>query len=157
MLCISLASHAFSGEDRCWVLAAPPASFNVRTQPGGGMIQGLRTVVYHVTDLAQAKAWYSAVLGHGPYFDEPFYVGYTVGGFELGLVPDSTPGPGGVVAYWGVPDVVAEVRRLEALGAAIREPVQDVGGGIKVATVADPFGNAFGLIENPNFSLKDVR
>src|SRR5262245_27613841 len=111
------------------------------------MIQGLRTVIYHVTDLAQAKAWYSAVLGHGPYFDEPFYVGYAVGGFELGLVPDGTPGIGGVVAYWGVPDVAAELVRLQGLGAAVREPVQDVGGGIKVATVADPFGNSFGLIE----------
>jgi predicted enzyme related to lactoylglutathione lyase len=121
------------------------------------MIQGLRTVIYHVTDLAQAKAWYSAVLGHGPYFDEAFYVGYAVGGFELGLIPDGTSGPGGVVAYWGVPDAAAELRRLQALGAPVREPVTDVGGGIKVATVADPFGNTFGLIENPNFSLQEVR
>ena len=55
------------------------------------MIQGLRTVIYHVTDLARAKEWYTAVLGHGPYFDQPFYVGYAVGGFELGLVPDTRP------------------------------------------------------------------
>jgi predicted enzyme related to lactoylglutathione lyase len=121
------------------------------------MILGLRTVIYHAPDLARAKAWYSEVLGHGPYFDEPFYVGYNVGGFELGLVPDGPTGPGGTVAYWGVPDAAAELRRLEGLGAAVREPVQDVGGGIKVASVADPFGNTFAVIENPHFKPADVR
>src|SRR3954447_5606604 len=114
------------------------------------MILGLRTVIYRVSDLAKAKAWYTSVIEHEPYFDEPFYVGYQVGGFELGLVPDGTAGPGGTVAYWGVPDATAELRRLEGRGAAVREPVQDVGGGIKVAAVADPFGNTFGVIENPH-------
>ncbi len=121
------------------------------------MIQGLRTVIYPVTDLARGKEWYSQVLGHGPYFDEPFYVGFAAGGFELGLIPDGTPGPDGAVAYWGTPDAAAEVRRLEQLGAAVHEPVKDVGGGIKVATVRDPFGNLFGVIENPHFNLQDVR
>lgn len=120
-------------------------------------IQGLRTVAYHVGDLAAAKAWYSRVLEREPYFDQPFYVGYEVGGFELGLVPDGKPGPGGTVAYWGVPDAQAALRRLESLGATVREPVQDVGKGIKLATVADPFGNSFGVIENPHFSLAKVR
>ena len=121
------------------------------------MIQGLRTVIYHVTDLAKAKAWYNLVLEHEPYFDQPFYVGYSVGGFELGLVPDGTPGPEGTVAYWGVLDAAAAVKRLETLGAAVRDPLQDVGEGIRVATVADPFGKTFGVIENPNFSLEKVR
>jgi predicted enzyme related to lactoylglutathione lyase len=121
------------------------------------MIQGLRTVIYHVTDLAKAKAWYSKVLEQEPYFDQPFYVGYAVGGFELGLVPDGKSGPGGAVAYWGVANAAAVVKRLEELGAAIVEPLQDVGEGIRVATVADPFGNSFGVIENPNFSVAKVR
>jgi predicted enzyme related to lactoylglutathione lyase len=120
------------------------------------MIQGLRTVIYHVSDLTKAKAWYSQVLELQPYFDQPFYVGYSVGGFELGLVPDGKPGPGGTVAYWGVPDAAAAVKRLEALGASVREPLQDVGDGIRVAAVADPFGNTFGLIENPHFSIEKV-
>jgi predicted enzyme related to lactoylglutathione lyase len=121
------------------------------------MIQGLRTVIYHVTDLAKAKAWYSQVLEQEPYFDQPFYVGYSVGGFELGLVPDGKSGAGGTVAYWGVADAAAAVARLEELGAAIVEPLTDVGEGIRVATVADPFGNSFGVIENPNFSVAKVR
>ena len=120
------------------------------------MILGLRTVVYHVSDLARAKAWYSQVLELAPYFDEPFYVGYAVGGFELGLVPDGQPGPGGTVAYWGVADAAVALRRLETLGGTVREPVQEVGGGIRVASVADPFGNTFGVIENPHFSIAKV-
>ncbi len=121
------------------------------------MIQGLRTVIYHVDDLAKAKQWYNRVLELEPYFDEPFYVGYSVGGFELGLVPVGTPGPGGTVAYWGVPDAAAAIKRLEAFGATIREQLQDVGEGIRVAAVSDPFGNTFGIIENPHFSAAKVR
>ena len=121
------------------------------------MIQGLRTVIYSVSDLAKGKEWYGKVLGIEPYFDEPFYVGYSVGGFELGLIPDGVPGPQGALAYWGVPDVNAEITRLKEMKAQVHEPVKDVGGGIKVASVVDPFGNLFGIIENPGFNLQEVR
>jgi len=121
------------------------------------MIQGLRTVIYPVTDLASAKAWYNDVLSSTPYFDEPFYVGYAVGGFELGLIPDGAPGTDGAVAYWGVADIAAEFARMQALAAEVHDPVTDVGGGIKVAALKDPFGNLFGLIENPHFKREDVR
>src|SRR5436853_7608348 len=117
-------------------------------------ILGLRTVLYRVTDLEQAKAWYRSVLGIEPYFDQPFYVGFNVGGFELGLDPDTSegsPGPGGTLAYWGVADADAALARLRELGAREVRGVQDVGGGIRVATIADPFGNLFGIIENPHF------
>jgi len=124
------------------------------------MFLGLRTCIYHIPpdQLAQAKAWYSRVAGVAPYFDEPFYVGFTVGGFELGLVPDGgPPGPGGTVAYWGATDIAAEVTRLVGLGATEIEPVKDVGGGVFVAVVADPFGNRIGVIFNPHFDLAAVR
>lgn len=121
------------------------------------MIQGLRTVIYPTPDLARGKAWYSQVLGLGPYFDEPFYVGFSVGGFELGLIPDGVPGADGPRAYWGVPDIAAAVARLTQLGGVLHEAVQDVGGGIKTASVRDPFGNVFGVIENPNFDPHKVR
>lgn len=117
---------------------------------------GLRTAIYAAPDLEQAKAWYTRVLGVAPYFDEPFYVGYNVGGFELGLDPDTSkarPGAGGTVAYWGVQSAEQAWARLMELGAEPDSPVRDVGGGIKVATVKDPFGNVFGLIENPHFSV----
>lgn len=121
------------------------------------MIKGLRTVVYPVTDLEQAKAWYAQVFGMTPYFDQPFYAGFAVGGFELGLVPDGSPGASGGKAYWGVEGIAAEVARIAALGARIVSDVQDVGDGIQVAEVEDPFGNVIGLIENPQFDPAAVR
>jgi predicted enzyme related to lactoylglutathione lyase len=121
------------------------------------MILGLRTVIYPAPDLAKAKAWYSEVLGQQPYFDQPFYVGYAVGGFELGLLPDATPGTAGSQALWGVADAKAAMQRLLALGATELEPVTEVGEGIKVGAVSDPFGNRFGIIENPLFDATAVR
>jgi len=120
------------------------------------MFLGLRTAIYHVGDIEKAKDWYSKILGFPPYFDEPFYVGYNVGGFELGLHPDGSESPNeaaSVVAFWGVENAEAAFQRLLALGATRNEEPQDVGEGIKVATVRDPFGNIFGIIENPNFKL----
>jgi predicted enzyme related to lactoylglutathione lyase len=121
------------------------------------MIKGLRTVKYPVADLARAKAWYGEVFGAAPYFDQPFYVGFAIGGFELGLVPDGAPGTAGSVVYWGVDDIEAEVARVLALGASVHQAIQDVGEGIKVAELKDPFGNLLGLIENPLFDLAAVR
>jgi predicted enzyme related to lactoylglutathione lyase len=119
------------------------------------MLHGLRTAIYHVGDLEAAKGWYAEMLGFGPYFDEPFYVGFDVGGFELGLQPDGSTSRSntGVIAYWGVDDAYVPLARLLELGARERGGVQDVGDGIRVATVLDPFGNALGVIENPHFSL----
>jgi len=121
------------------------------------MFHGLRTVIYYVGDLDRAKEWYGVVLGIRPYFDEPFYVGFDVGGFELGLQPDEPGAPRastGVVAYWGVDDADAAFGRLLELGATGHSGVQDVGEGIRVATVLDPYGNMLGVIENPHFSLE---
>jgi predicted enzyme related to lactoylglutathione lyase len=122
------------------------------------MFQGLRTVIYPVSDLAQATEWYSTLLGQAPYFDQPFYVGFTVGGFELGLDPNAPAATdGGPTAYWGVTDIDAAFARLRDLGASERSPIQDVGDGIRVAVLRDPFGNAIGIIDNPHFSLASVR
>jgi predicted enzyme related to lactoylglutathione lyase len=121
------------------------------------MILGLRTAIYPAPDLAAAKRWYADVLGVAPYFDEPFYVGFSVGGFELGLVPDGTPGTSGPQPLWGVANIEAAHSRLIQLGAKPLDPIVDVGGGIKVAAVLDPSGNRFGLIENPHFNVSTVR
>jgi predicted enzyme related to lactoylglutathione lyase len=123
------------------------------------MILGLRTVVYNVAadQLDRAKEWYTQAAGVAPYFDTPYYVGFNVGGFELGLHPDKQAGPGGTVAYWGTRDIGGEVARLKGIGATEVDPIQDVGEGIKVATLADPFGNLFGVIENPHFDPAAVK
>ena len=119
------------------------------------MFEGLRTVIYAVEDLAKAKAWYTEALGKPPYFDQPFYVGFNVGGFELGLDPDTSAVTRGnnAVAYWGVADARAAYARLLAAGAREHRAVQDVGDGILVGTVTDPFGNVLGVIQNPHFKL----
>jgi len=119
------------------------------------MIQGLRTVVYHVDDLEKAGQWYAKVLGREPYFNQPFYVGFNVGGYELGLSPDATETKGGsAFAYWGVADCKAAYQRLLDLGAKAHTPPEEVGGDIVVATVTDPWGNIFGVIENPHFQAE---
>lgn len=122
------------------------------------MYQGLRTVIYNVDDLEKAKKWYAEALGIEPYFDQPFYVGFNVGGYELGLDPDMSGVSKGnnAVSYWGVKDAAAAYNRMIELGAAKHSEVQEVGGGIRVATVKDPFGNIFGIIENPNFKIKTI-
>jgi predicted enzyme related to lactoylglutathione lyase len=120
------------------------------------MFLGLRTAIYHVDDMEKGKAWYGEVLGVQPYFDQPFYVGFNVAGYELGLHPGAAASEGkadGAVTYWGVDDCAAAFQRLLDLGATAHEAVQDVGEGIKVASVKDPFGNTLGMVENPNFKL----
>ena len=121
------------------------------------MFLGLRTAIYPVPDLSGAKLWYEQALGIKPYYDQPYYVGFSVGGFELGLLPDGSAGIGGAQPLWGVQDAGAEFAHLLALGATELQPVTDVGEGIKVAAVKDPFGNRLGIIENPNFKLAEVR
>ena len=121
------------------------------------MFLGLRTAIYHVDDIEKGKAWYSEVLGTKPYFDQPFYVGFNVGGYELGLQPGDGNIPDradGAVAYWGVENADATFKRIIELGATVHEAVQDVGEGIRVASVKDPFGNVFGIIENPHFKIQ---
>ena len=122
------------------------------------MLKGLRTSVYIVDNINSAKDWYSNVLGKQPYFDEPFYVGFNVGGFELGLLPrgeEGNPGPGGVLTYWAVDDAKAAYQRLIDMGAEAHYPVTDVGGNVLLGTVIDPFGNELGIIENPNFKIEE--
>ena len=122
-------------------------------------MEGLRTVIYHVPDLARAKAWYSAAFGVLPYFDEPFYVGFNIGGYELGLDPDMSGVQVGsnVVAYWGVANAESAFQDLIHKGARLHSVLREVGGGIRVATLQDPFGNVIGIIENPHFQLQESR
>ncbi len=118
---------------------------------------GLRTVGYKVSDLAKAKEWYTRVLGIEPYFDEPYYVGFNVAGYEIGLQPEepnTEPKADGCVVYLGVEDVRATYSELLELGATSFEEPTDVGGDIVVAAVKDPWGNPFGVIYNPHFVLQ---
>ncbi len=119
------------------------------------MILGLRTAQLHVKphNLADVRDWYARALGVAPYFDEPFYVGFNLGGYEFGLVPDASAAdtPGSTYVYWGVADLAAALSTFLQNGARDLTGMEDVGGGVRKAIIQDPFGHRFGLIENPHF------
>lgn len=119
-------------------------------------ILGLRTTIYKVSDISAAKKWYSEAFDIEPYFDEAFYVGFNIGGYELGLQPEEHPVTGkaeNVVSYWGVEDIYKVYERLIAFGAEENEKPYNVGGELMTATVRDPWGNVIGIIYNPEFKL----
>lgn len=119
---------------------------------------GLRTTIYKVGNIQKATEWYSKAFETKPYFDEPFYVGFNIRGYELGLQPEDNPPldkTDSVVSYWGVENMQGTFNRLLQLGATEYEKPFDVGGGILTATVKDPFNNIIGLIYNPHFQLED--
>jgi predicted enzyme related to lactoylglutathione lyase len=112
--------------------------------------EGIKTVLHPVSDLAAAKAVYTALLGVPPQSDAPYYVGYEVAGQQIGLVPGgAAQGMTSPVAYWHVPDIEAKLAEVTAAGATVKEPARDVGGGRLVATFTDPDGNVLGLLQDP--------
>ncbi len=119
------------------------------------MLKGLRTIVYHVNDLEAAKNWFYQVFEISPYFDEPFYVGYNIGGYELGLDPDPSLYTNGnnTITYWGVDSIETCFEKFKSLNIKIHDEPRNVGGDIWVGAIIDPFGNIIGLIQNPEFAV----
>ena len=112
-------------------------------------IQGIKTVLHPVTDLAAAREVYAALLGMPPQTESSYYVGFDAAGQHIGLVPGGGPqGMTSPVAYWHVPDIEAKLAEVTAAGATVQEPARDVGGGRLVATVTDPDGNVLGLLQD---------
>ena len=112
----------------------------------GSSTQGIRTVLHPVSDLAAAKAVYTALLGVPPQTDSSYYVGFEAAGQQIGLVPnsqDTSP-----VAYWHVADIEGKLAEVTAAGASVKDSPRDVGGGRLVATFTDPDGNVLGLIQD---------
>jgi predicted enzyme related to lactoylglutathione lyase len=110
---------------------------------------GIKTVLHPVSDLAAAKAVYTALLGIPPQHDAPYYVGFDTEGQHIGLVPGGVPqGMTSPVAYWHVPDIEAKLAEVTAAGATVKEPAHEVGPGRTVATVTDPDGNVLGLLQD---------
>jgi len=121
-------------------------------------ILGLRTTVYMVGNLEMAKEWYSKAFGVEPYFVEPFYIGFNIGGYELGLLPEDNPTSykaEGVIAYWGVEDIEKVYNHMLNTGAKEYEKPNNVGSDLMVAALKDPWGNVVGLIYNPHFKLPE--
>src|SRR5881227_1800572 len=108
-------------------------------------LQGLRTVIHPVTDLPAAKAWWTQLLGFPPYFDQPFYVGFEVAGYELGLLPEASPADG-ALTYWGVESVQDAMDAAVAVGAVEHAAATEVGEGIITGSVLTATGNVVGFI-----------
>lgn len=111
------------------------------------MNQGVQTIIYPVTDIAKAKAVYRELLGVEPYADEAYYVGFKVGGQDIGLDPHGHRA--GVTAYYHVDDIQKSLQALVDAGAQIEQPVKDVGGNTLIAAVKDADGNIIGLRQVP--------
>jgi predicted enzyme related to lactoylglutathione lyase len=111
--------------------------------------QGIKTVLHPVADVAAAKPVYAALLGMEPTVDSPYYVGFDVAGQHIGLVPN---GSGSTmtspVAYWHVDDIEGKLAEVLAAGAAVTDPIRDVGNGRRVASFADLDGNVLGLLQD---------
>jgi predicted enzyme related to lactoylglutathione lyase len=112
------------------------------------MTSGMRTVTYPVKDLAAAKEVYGRLFGVAPYMDEVYYVGFNVGGQDVGLDPNGhSKGMTGPVPYWHVDDIDKSLQTLLESGAEAQQAINDVGGGNLIATVKDADGNIIGLFQ----------
>lgn len=112
------------------------------------MTEGIRTIIYPVKDIAQAKKLYSKLLGVTPYMDEAYYVDFNVGGQDVGLDPNGhNRGMTGPLGYWHVSDIRNTLQLLLDAGAQAQQEVADVGGGKLTASVRDADGNVIGLIQ----------
>jgi predicted enzyme related to lactoylglutathione lyase len=113
------------------------------------MTSGIKTIIYPVKDLDRAKALFGTLLGVKPDADAPYYVGYTVEGQHIGLLPNGhAQGMTGPVGYWHVDDIKTSLEALLAAGAKTQQEINNVGGGRLIASVTDPDGNVIGLIQD---------
>ena len=81
--------------------------------------EGIKIVLHPVSNVASAKAVYTALLGLEPQADSPYYVGFDVAGQHIGLVPGGTMAS--PVAYWQVADIEAKLAEVTAAGASVKE------------------------------------
>jgi len=116
---------------------------------------GLRSCIYRVPDLAEASSWYGKVFDATPYFENEFYIGFDIDGYELGLLkgkgPDRVELSG--LSYWATNDIEQSISRFKAEGAKLEEEIMDVGDGVLLAALSDPWNNGIRLIENRFFQI----
>lgn len=113
-------------------------------------MEGMKTIIYPVKDLAKAKSLFSALLGVEPYADQPYYVGFKVNDQDVGLDPNGhNNGMTGPVGFYHVDDIEGSLQALLAAGGEVQQPVRNVGGGRRIAIVKDADGNGIGLLQDP--------
>jgi hypothetical protein len=59
---------------------AERTGFNSSSIGGSMMVRALGTAI-HVADLNRARTWCTQAFQQEPYFDEPFYIGFNIGGY----------------------------------------------------------------------------
>ena len=111
------------------------------------MNQGIKTVIYPVTDVAKAKTLFSELLGVEPYADAAYYVGFRIGDQEIGLDPNGHKH--GMTGYYHVDNIEESLQLLLDAGAEVQQEIKDVGGGNLIAAVKDADGNIIGLSQRP--------
>jgi predicted enzyme related to lactoylglutathione lyase len=109
------------------------------------MNQGMKTIIYPVTDINKAKQFYSALLGVEPFVDSAYYVGFRVGDQQIGLDPRSHKE--GMTGYFHVSDIRESLQALVDAGAQVLQDIKNIGGGGLVASVKDADGNIIGLMQ----------
>ena len=110
------------------------------------MNKGVKTIIYPVKDITQAKTLFRKLLEVDPYADQPYYVGFKVGDQDIGLVPNGNNA--GMTAFYHVDDIKNSLQILTDAGAEILQDIKNVGGGRLVASAKDTDDNIIGLIEN---------
>ena len=114
------------------------------------MSHAFNLIVFPVKDIAKGKTVFGKLLGAEPYMENPYYVGFRVGGQEIGLDPNGhKKGMTGPLGYCEVSDIRTTLQSLVDEGARVTQDVKDVGGGRLTAWLADTDGNQIGLLQSP--------
>ena len=110
------------------------------------MNKGVKTIIYPVKDVNEAKTLFRKLLEVEPYADQPYYVGFKIGDQDIGLVPNSPEA--GMTAFYHVDDIKNSLQILVDAGANIIQDIRNVGGGRLITSVKDTDDNIIGLIQN---------
>ena len=110
------------------------------------MNKGIKTIIYPVKDMTQAKTLFRKLLGVEPYSDQPYYVGFKIGDQDIGLVPNNPEA--GMTAFYHVDNIKNSLQILVDAGAETIQDIKNVGGGRLIASVKDKDSNIIGLIQN---------
>jgi len=110
------------------------------------MNKGIKTILYPVKNMTEAKTLFSKLLEIEPYADQPYYIGFKVNDQDIGLVPNNPEG--GAIAFFHVDDIKNSLQILVDAGAEIIQEIKNVGGGRLVASAKDKDGNLIGLVQN---------
>ena len=84
------------------------------------MNEGIKTILYPVKDIDRAKTLFNQLLERQPHTDNPYYVGYSLGDEEIGLVPNGVDqGTTGPVGYYHVDDIKKSMQLIVSAGGKV--------------------------------------